>query len=151
MNPNDETIYQSSMVQDDSENNEVKQEEVTPKSEKKSNEWAKVTISGVTGILMGAGGMYAGKPYVDEMTDEWRESLADMLEENGIEVPEWLRPKHHGGEIAQADPADGPKTDVTPESEPVATMGAEPAISTNPNPESESVTVHPEPQASPYH
>lgn len=147
MNPNDETIYQSSMVQDDSENNEVKQEEVTPKSEKKSNEWAKVTISGVTGILMGAGGMYAGKPYVDEMTDEWRESLAYTLEENGIEVPGWLWPKHHGDEIAQADPADGPKTDVTPESEPVATMGAEPAISTNPNPESESVTVRPEPQA----
>lgn len=145
MNPNEETIYQPLVTQKGNENNEVKQEEVTPKSEKKSNGWAKVTISGVTGILMGAGGMYAGKPYVDEMTDEWRESLADMLEENGIEVPEVLRPKHHGGEAAQADPVEKPQIDGTPEYESVVSPETEPGIPTTP--ESESVNVRPEPQA----
>ena len=94
MNQNEETIYQASEVQNGIENKEVEQKDFAPKSEKKSNNgWAQVTIGGVTGILMGAGGMYAGKPYVDEMTDEWRESLADMLEEHGIDVPDWLRPE----------------------------------------------------------
>lgn len=110
MKPNEETIYQASKLQDGYENEEMGEEmandadsmNAVSKSEKKSNGWAKVTISGVTGILMGAGGMYAGKPYVDEMTDEWRESLADMLEEHDIDVPYWPRPHNSGdAEIAQ--------------------------------------------------
>lgn len=104
MNQNEETIYQPAESQEGSVKNEVKLEnadKVTPESEKKSgNGWAKVTIGGVAGILMGAGGMYAGKPYVDEMLDEGRESLANFLEENGMEVPDWI-PPHRGGEIAQ--------------------------------------------------
>ena len=115
MNPNEETIFQPSTNQEGNENIEVKQEIVTPKSVKKNNGWAKVAIGGVTGILMGAGGMYAGKPYVDEMTDEWRENLADMLEENDLPVPEWLRPSKAEGVIAdddsQKDPEDAGKDD----------------------------------------
>lgn len=143
MNPNDETIYQPTTEQDGSENNEVMQENAAPKSEKKSNGWAKVTISGVTGILMGAGGMYAGKPYVDEMTDEWRESLADMLEEHDIPVPEWLRPQHPDPQIAEGG-------STTPQEESPETgipTDLEPSIVTNPEPA--PVNVHPEPQPIP--
>ena len=102
MNQNEEIIYQPTLNEGGSENNEVKKENATSKSEK-NNGWAKVAIGGVTGILMGAGGMYAGKPYVDEMTDERREDFADLLEENDLPVPEWLRPSKAEGVIADDD------------------------------------------------
>lgn len=128
MNQNEETIYQPAESQEGSVKNKVKlenAEKVTPESEKKiGNGWAKVTIGGVAGILMGAGGMYAGKPYVDEMLDEGRESLANFLEENGMDVPDWLRP-HSGDEIAQG--GEGNSDNVSGEGnspqEPIITTG----------------------------
>lgn len=128
MNQNEETIYQPAESQEGSVKNEVKlenAEKVTPESEKKSgNGWAKVTIGGVAGILMGAGGMYAGKPYVDEMLDEGRESLANFLEENGMDVPDWLRP-HRGGEIAQGGEGnpDNDSGEGSSPQEPIITTG----------------------------
>ena len=108
MNPNDETIYQPIEEQDRSENNEVKEEKVTPKSEKSENKgggWAKLAIGGVTGIFMGAGAMYAGKPYVDDATEGWKESLYTWAKENGWEdkIPDVLKPKHDESQMAETD------------------------------------------------
>ena len=113
MNPNDEKIYQPLEEQDRNENNEVKEEKVTPKSEKSENNgggWAKLAIGGVTGIFMGAGAMYAGKPYVDDATEGWKESLHTWAKENGWEdkIPEWLKPNPDEPQIA-----DGGKTKPT--------------------------------------
>lgn len=100
MRPNDETIYQDSEVLDRNENEETKMEmnekKESPKSEKKSGGWAKLAIGGVSGIFMGAGAMYAGKPYIDDMAGDWKESLHTWAKKHGLEdkLPEWLKPDH---------------------------------------------------------
>lgn len=99
MNPNDETIYQAPKKQDGYENEEMIEEVVnetddkntSPKSEK-SNGWAKMTIGGVTGVFMGAAGMYVGKPFLDDAAFGEGNTLADWLEDHGIDAPDWLRP-----------------------------------------------------------
>lgn len=120
MRPNDETIYQDSEVLDRNENEETKMEmnekKDSPKSEKKSGGWAKLAIGGVTGIFMGAGAMYAGKPYIDDLTGDWRESLFAWAKEHGMEdkLPEWLKP-HHEAETMTAENEGGTKPEDKPE------------------------------------
>lgn len=101
MRPNDETIYQAPNMPGGFDNEETNDESVNktedkktaPKSEKKSNGWAKMAIGGVTGVFMGAAGMYAGKPFLDDAAFGEGHTLADFLEEHGIDAPDWLRPK----------------------------------------------------------
>lgn len=109
MNPNDETIYQAPKMQDGFESEEMSEEVVnkaedkktSPKSEKKSGGWAKMAIGGVTGVFMGAAGMYAGKPFLDDAVFGEGHTLADFLEEHGVDIP-WLKSgKPQGGDIAQ--------------------------------------------------
>lgn len=153
MNPNDETIYQPIEEQDRNENNEVKEEKVTPKSEKKGGRWAKLTIGGVTGIFMGAGAMYAGKPYVDDLTGDWRGSLLAWAKENGWEdkLPEWLTgPKtdpQNSPESVSENP-EGSKSDVdtlitAPETTP-AEETAQESQSAQPNPHITQVPLVPD-------
>ena len=105
MNPNDETIYQPIEEQDRNENNEVKEEKVTPKSENKGGGWAKLAIGGVTGIFMGAGAMYAGKPYLDDMAGDWKESLYAWAKENGFEdkIPGFLKPEQKSEPVSEPE------------------------------------------------
>lgn len=101
MRPNDETIYQAPNMPGGFDNEETNEESVNktedkktaPKSEKKSNGWAKMAIGGVTGVFMGAASMYAGKPFLDDAAFGEGHTLADFLEEHGIDAPDWLRPK----------------------------------------------------------
>lgn len=136
MYPNDETIYQAQVAQDGNENETQYQEMVeetneqkAPKSEKSSNGWAKVAVGGVTGVLMGAAGMYAGKPYVDDVLVEGRSTLADWMEANGMEeLAQNVRPE--GKPQAPDNPS--PEPDPIFEPEPIGT----------PTPEKSEGTIH---------
>lgn len=101
--------------------NKAEDKKTAPKSEKKSNGWAKMAIGGVTGVFMGAAGMYAGKPFLDDAAFGEGNTLADFLEEHGIDAPEWLR---HGAKpnMAQNDGDDNGET--TPDD--AATIGVAP-------------------------
>lgn len=80
MKPNDETTYQTQ--------NEDKKKGSTKGS------WQKVTIGGVTGILMGAGAMYVGNAYATEKDDTSDENdsatqpTTSHTAENGLRVAE---------------------------------------------------------------
>ena len=138
MNTYDETIYQAQTDQDGNEN-ETQYQKVTEetseqkalKSEKSSNGWVKVAVGGVTGVLMGAAGMYVGKPYLDDAVVEGRSALADWMEANGMEeLAEKVRP---------ADKSQASK-DTTPEPEPVPEPDSEPIPF--PTPEDTAEPIH---------
>ena len=82
MKPNDETIYQAQ--------GQVEEK----KTETAKGNWQKVTIGGVTGILMGAGAMYVGNAYATEDTDTLGENnpttqtATSHTAENGLRVAE---------------------------------------------------------------
>ena len=140
MNTYDETIYQAQMDQDGNENETQYQEKVEEPNEQKatmpkksSNGWAKVTAGGITGVLMGAAGMYVGKPYVDDAVYEGRNALADWMEANGMEeLAENVRPE--GRQTSPTEP------EATPEPISEPNDPAEPVHIANGNP---SVTVPP--------
>lgn len=62
MNPNEETKY----MNPETENQEVVEENVENVENSKGETWKAVTIGGVTGILMGAGGLYAMNAFAEE-------------------------------------------------------------------------------------
>lgn len=80
MKPNDETTYQTQ--NEDKKNGSAK------------GSWQKVTIGGVTGILMGAGAMYVGNAYATEEDDTSDENdsatqpTTSHTAENGLRVAE---------------------------------------------------------------
>ena len=62
MNPNEETKY----MNPETENQEVVEENVENVENSKGETWKAVTIGGVTGILMGAGGLYAMNAFAED-------------------------------------------------------------------------------------
>lgn len=126
MNTYDETIYQAQMDQDGNENETQYQEKVeepneqkASKSEKSSNGWAKVAIGGVTGVLMGAAGMYAGKPFLEDAVAEGRSAMADWMEANGMEeLAETVRPGKEPYTPVDPEPAPQPNPEPNPIPEP---------------------------------
>ena len=84
MKPNDETIYQAQGQVEEKKKDSAK------------GSWQKVTIGGVTGILMGAGTMYVGNAYATE------EAVASD-ENNSASQPATSHTAENGLRVAEVD------------------------------------------------